>query len=147
MTLVLRWWWVVNATPRHIPNAFIINGPHLMKWCTEIITLWDELIKLGHTAAVIFAPSKHLQYDLHSSHMAGCKQAAGTKCRKVVIRLCKGKEAHYTNFDMWERITVSNCTIHVNWLSLYIHLQSGFHSQWLRVALSVGSQRMDRGQK
>ena len=62
-----------------------------MKWCTEVITQADVLRNVGDIAAVIFAPSKHPQYDLHSSHMAICKQAAGThKSHKVVIRLCKG---------------------------------------------------------
>jgi len=66
-----------------------------MKWCTEVITQAVFLRNVGDTDAVIFAPSKHPQYDLHSSHnMAVCKQAASTyKCCKVVIGLCYGKEA------------------------------------------------------
>jgi len=45
-------------------------------------------------AAVIVAPSKHPQYDLHSSHMAVYNQAVGThKCYKSVFGLCYGKEA------------------------------------------------------
>ena len=60
-----------------------------MKWCTEVITQVDILRNVGASAAVIFAPSKHPQYDLHSCHMAVCKQAAGTnRCRKVVFGLC-----------------------------------------------------------
>ena len=50
-----------------------------MKWCTEVITQAVVLRNVGDTAAVIFAPSKHPQYDLYSSqNMAVCKQAAGT---------------------------------------------------------------------
>jgi len=56
----------------------------------------------------------HPQYDLHSCHMAVCKQAAGTnRCRKVVFGLCWGKEAQLTNFDQWGNVTVSDCTRHV----------------------------------
>jgi len=64
-----------------------------MKLCTEIITQADVLRNVGDTAAVIFAPSKHPQYDLHSSHnMVVCKQAAVTNCCCiVVIGLRKGK--------------------------------------------------------
>jgi hypothetical protein len=63
-----------------------------MKWCTEVISQADVLRNVGDTAAVIFAPSKHPQYDLHSSHMAVCKQASITnRCHKVVIGLHKGK--------------------------------------------------------
>jgi len=63
-----------------------------MKLCTEIITQADVLRNVGDIAADIFVPYKHPQYDLHSSHMAVCKEAASThKCHKVVIRLCKGK--------------------------------------------------------
>jgi hypothetical protein len=51
-----------------------------MKWCTEVIKQADVLSNVGDTAAVIFAPSKLPQYDLHSSHnMAVCKQAAGIR--------------------------------------------------------------------
>jgi len=64
-----------------------------MKLCTEVITQADVLRNVSDIAAVIFAPSKHPQYDLHSSHnMVVCKQAAITNCYcKVVIGLCKGK--------------------------------------------------------
>ena len=64
-----------------------------MKYCAEVRTQADYLRNVGDTAAVIFGPSKHLQNDLHFTHMPGCKQAAGTKCHNVVIGLCKGKEA------------------------------------------------------
>jgi hypothetical protein len=64
-----------------------------MKWCTEIITQAVVLRNVGDTAAVIFAPSKHPQYDLYSSHnMAVYKQVAGAyKCYKFVIGLSKDK--------------------------------------------------------
>jgi len=62
-----------------------------MKLCTEIIKKAVIFRHVGDIAALIFAPSEHPQYDFQSSHMAVCKQAAGThKCLKVVIRLCKG---------------------------------------------------------
>ena len=64
-----------------------------MKLCTEIITQADVLRNVGDIAVVIFAPSMHPQYDLHSSHnKVVCKQAAITNCCcKVVIGLHKGK--------------------------------------------------------
>jgi len=69
-----------------MPNAFIIIGPQLKKLCTEIITQAGFIRNVGGTAVVIFAPSKHQQYNLHSSHMAVYKQATGAyRCRKVVI--------------------------------------------------------------
>jgi hypothetical protein len=77
----------------HIPNAFIIIGPQLKK-CTEVITPAVVLRNVGGTAAVIFTPCKHPQFDIHSSHMAVCKQVANARiCPKVVIGLCKSKQA------------------------------------------------------
>ena len=64
-----------------------------MKFCAEVRTQADYLRNVGDAAAVIFGPSKHLQNDLHFTHMPGCKQAASTKCHKVVIGLWKCKEA------------------------------------------------------
>ena len=89
----------IESYASHIPNAFTIFGPQLMKWCTEVITQAVVLRNVGDTAVVIFAPTNHPQYDLHSSHMAVCKQAASThKCHKVVIRLCKGSRHNTLTF-------------------------------------------------
>ena len=64
-----------------------------MKWCTEVRTQADHLRNVGKTSADIFGPSKHLQNELHFTHMPRCKQAASTNCHKVVSELCKCKEA------------------------------------------------------
>jgi hypothetical protein len=53
-----------------MPNIFFIIGPQLKKLYTEIITQADVLRKVGDTAAVIYAPSKHPQYDFQCFCMA-----------------------------------------------------------------------------
>jgi hypothetical protein len=73
-----------------IPNTFIIIGSQLKKWFAEVITWADVFRKIGDTAAVIFAPSKHLPYDLHSSSTPGCKQAAVTHVSETCDQTVQG---------------------------------------------------------
>ena len=103
-----------------------------MKWSTEVIKQADVLRNVGDTAAVIFAPSKHPQYDLHSSHkMAVCKQVAGT-CVVTLWVDCATVRRHNILTLINEKDLLSVTALYVSIDSPYVYTcdQIFFPTEW-----------------